>query len=411
MKLTTSLALLILASSRLLFAADSPQWRGPDRTGVSREKGLLQEWPADGPAVRWKLSDIGTGYSSPAVAGGRVYLQTTKDADEFTLALDEKTGQQVWSTRIGGVGRNQGPQYPGTRSTPTVDGDRIYSLASDGELVCLSAADGKAVWSRNIQKDFEGKPGLWAYTESVLIDGDTLVCTPGGEKASLAALNKKTGQTLWTSVVPEGGSAEYSSIMIMGSGDSKQYVTFVRKGLVGVNAKTGKFLWIFEKTIDQGANIITPVISGSKVFSAGGRSVGGTVEIQTQGESATARELYTAKALSVGLGGAVLVDGKLYGTTGQAMFCADFETGKVLWSERALGAASITYADGRLYVRGHQNGDVALVEPSTEGYKEKGKLQQPDRSSTQAWPYPVVANGGLYVRDQGTLVCYDVKAK
>lgn len=411
MERTVVVAALCLGFSMAAWGADSPQWRGPDRTGVSKETGLLKEWPADGPTIRWTAKDIGTGYSSPAIARGRVYLQTTRDDSEFALVLDEQTGKEVWKVEIGKVGVNRGPQYPGTRSTPTVDGDHIYCLASDGELSCLKAADGKKVWSRNLAKDFGGQPGLWAYTESVLIDGDTLVCTPGGETASLAALNKKTGETIWKSVVPEGGTAEYASIMIQGSGETKEYVTFVRRGLVGVDAKTGKFLWIFEKTIDQGANIITPVIQGSKIFSAGGRTLGGTVELQVTGDTVTPKELYTAKALSVGLGGAVLVDGQLYGCTGQAMFCADFETGKVHWSERALGAASLTFADGRLYVRGHNSGEVALVEPSAEGYKEKGRLKQVERSSTPAWPYPVVANGGLYVRDQGVLVCYDVKSK
>ena len=403
------LLLIVSVSASLAWAEDWPQWRGPARTGISAEKGLLEKWSEEGPTVRWKRTDIGTGYSSPAIAGGRVYLQTTREGDEFAVALDEQTGKDVWSTRIGKVGENRGPQYPGTRSTPTLDAGHLYCLASAGELVCLSAADGKPVWTRNLATEFEGKPGLWAYTESVLVDGDAVVCTPGGETASLAALNKKTGATLWQAVVPEGGTAEYASIMVLGKGDDRQYVTSVRRGLVGVRAKDGKFLWVYEKTIDPGANIITPVIAGNRIFSAGGRTMGGTVQVAAEGDGAAARELYLDKKLAVGLGGAVLLDGKLYGTTGQAMFCADFETGKVLWTERALGAASICAAGGKLYVRGHKGGEVALVEPSPEGYREISKLTQPDRSSTDAWPYPVVSNGGLYLRDQQTLVCFDVR--
>jgi len=165
-------------------ADDWPQWRGADRTGLSKETGLLKEWPKDGPPLRWKATKIGTGYSSPAIVRGRVYLQTTDNNEEFALALDEKTGKQVWRTRIGKVGKNEGPQYPGRRSTPTVDGDRLYCLAFDGELVCLDTS-GKAKWQKNLAKDLDGQVDFWAYSESVLVDGDWLICTPGGEKEVL----------------------------------------------------------------------------------------------------------------------------------------------------------------------------------------------------------------------------------
>ena len=219
-------------------AADWPQWRGPARDGVSKETGLLKEWPKDGPPVRWKRTDLGEGYSTPSVAAGRVYVQTTKGADEFVAALDEKSGADVWATKVGGVGKNKGPQYPGTRSTPTVDGDRVYGLSSDGTLACLGT-DGKEKWSRSLPKDFGGEVGAWAYTESVLIDGDVLVCTPGGKTATLAALNKLTGAVVWQSAVPGGDVADYASVMAVDAGGAKQYVQFLRKGVVGVDAKTG----------------------------------------------------------------------------------------------------------------------------------------------------------------------------
>lgn len=407
-----STMIVTLTLNTLATAADWPQWRGPDRNGVSKETGLLQEWPQGGPALRWKAADIGTGYSSPAIVRGRVYLQTTRDSEEQALALDEKSGNKVWSMAIGKVGANRGPQYPGTRSTPTVDGDSVYCLASNGELVALAAADGKVKWQKQLRNDFAGQPGNWAYSESVLIDGDALVCTPGGDEAPVVALNKHTGNTVWKAEdVPDMGTAEYASLMILDDGKSKQYVTFLRKGIVAVDAKTGKFLWRYDRTIDQGANILTPVVSRNRVFSAGSRSAGGTVELKAEGDGFAPQELYHDRGLSASIGGAVLVDGALYGTSPQAMFCADFATGKIHWTERALGNASLCYADGRLYVRGHQSGDVALVEPSLEGFREKGRIQQPDRSPTQAWPHPVVANGGLYLRDQGVLLCYDVSRK
>jgi outer membrane protein assembly factor BamB len=407
-----SLASLVLTVAFLpsSTAADWPQWRGPDRTGIAKESGLLREWPKGGPPLRWKATDISTGYSSPAVVKGRVYLQTTRGNEEFALALDEKTGRQVWSTAIGKVGKNQGPQYPGTRATPTVDGDRLYCLASDGELNCLDT-EGKALWHKSLPRDFAGKVGAWAYSESVLIDGDLLVCTPGGSTATLAALDKKTGGAVWKGAVPGGGIADYASIMPVDAGGRKQYVQFLREGVVGVDAKTGKFLWRYARTVDPGANILTPVVQDDKVFTSGSRTGGGLVRLAADGEGVKATEVYFNKALAPSIGGAVLVDGHLYGTSGDTLFCAEFVSGRVKWTNRSVGPASICCADGRLYVRGYNSGEVALVEPSPDGYRERGRFQQPERSKIQAWPHPVVANGGLYLRDQGVLLCFDVSAE
>ena len=409
-RLVTTL-LMTLAFTSAAQADDWPQWRGPERTGISKETGLLQTWPSDGPSLRWKATDIGTGYSSPSVAQGRVYLQTTRENDEFALVLDEKTGAKVWEAPIGKVGKNRGPQYPGTRSTPTVDGECVYCLASDGELICLDIAKGDTKWKKHLRQDLGGEDGAWAYSESVLIDGDVVVCTPGGKTAGLAALNKHTGETIWTSTIPNGGTAEYASIMIVDKGLMKQYVTFLRNGLVGVDAKTGRFLWMYNKTIDPGANILTPIVFGDRVFSAGSRTGGGLVQLKAEGDGVMAEQIYFARKMAPGIGGAVLLDGKLYGTSAQAIFCADFETGDEKWTDRAVGPASLCLADGRLYLRVHNTDDVVLVEPSSDGYKEQGRIKQPDRSKTQAWPHPVVANGGLYLRDQGVLLCYDVATK
>ncbi|MBN9521437.1 PQQ-binding-like beta-propeller repeat protein, partial [bacterium] len=225
-----------IAGSLTLRADDWPQWRGPDRTGVSKETGLLKEWPKDGPPLRWKLTDIGPGYSAPAVAGGKVFIQTTAGQDEFALALDEATGKQLWKTPIGSVGKNRGPDYPGSRATPTVDGDRLYCLSSAGQLVCLGT-DGKTKWQKDLEKDFDGKVGRpmfgWAYSESVLVDGDRVICTPGGSKATLAALNKMTGETVWVCPAPGGDAAEYASPVVLEVGGVRQYVQFVEKGVIG----------------------------------------------------------------------------------------------------------------------------------------------------------------------------------
>jgi outer membrane protein assembly factor BamB len=406
-------ALIILwASFTALVASDWPQWRGADRSGLSKETGLLQEWPKEGPTLRWKATELGTGYSSPTIVDGRIYLQSTSGQQELALCLDEKTGQKLWSTTFGTVGKNEGPQYPGTRSSATVDGNSLYCLASNGELACLDCSNGSLKWVKNLRKDFDGKPGMWAYAESVLIDGEQLICTPGGTTATLVALNKATGEVIWKCPVPGGDNAEYASIMTVQSGPHRQYVQFLRKGVVGVDAKTGKFLWCYTNTVspDQGANILTPVVSGNRIFTSGPRTGGGVVEIQPDGDGSKANEVYFNKSITPSIGGAVLVEGHLYCTTSQTLLCVDFATGKVKWTERSVGPASICYADGRLYVRGHNTGETALVVPSPEKYQEKGRLKQIERSKIQGWPHPVVANGGLYLRDQDVLLCYEVGA-
>jgi outer membrane protein assembly factor BamB len=393
-------------------ADDWPQWRGPDRTGISKETGLLKEWPEGGPKLAWKAEKLGTGYSSPAVVNGVVYTQTTRGGKEYAVALDEKTGKEKWATELGMVGENKMVQYPGTRATPTVDGDRLYCLASDGELNCLGT-DGKVVWHKNLARDFAGEVGNWAYTESVLVDGDAVVCTPGGKTATLAKLKKATGEVIWKAAVPGGDIADYASIMPVTVGGKKQYVQYMRKAAVGVDAETGQFLWKNSKTQDQGASILTPVVDRNVVFVAGSRTGGAALKLSADGATVKADEVFFDKAFGPSSGGAVLLDGHLYFTAGGQvgkLYCVEFATGKVKWTEAGVGNASLCYADGRLYLRGW-NGDIALAAVSPDKYEEKGRFKQPDRSKTQGWPHPAVANGRLYVRDMDVLLAFDVTKK
>jgi outer membrane protein assembly factor BamB len=414
--MTARLPLLLLAVSVLptltARAADWPQWRGPNRDGISEETGLLQEWPQDGPKLVWQVKDLGSGYSTPAVVGERLYLISSKGMDdEYVHAHDAADGRQLWSTRIGKVGRNEGPQYPGSRSTPTVDGEALYVLGSDGDLACLSAADGKVRWKKNVRSDFGGKPGAWAYSESVLIDGDVLVCTPGGAEATLVALEKTTGDVVWKSAVPGGDEAGYASAIVVETDGVKQYVQFLQNGLVGVEAGTGKFLWRYEQTAkDSPANIPTPVASEGYVYSASARGGAGLVKLAAENGQVTAKEVYANRQFPNSIGGAVELEGLLYGTSRQGLICGEFITGEVKWQERGIGAAAVCFADGRLYLHG-ENGEVALVEATPDAYREKGRFtppDQPERGRSRAWTYPVVANGRLYIRDLSSLWCFDV---
>lgn len=409
-----SAAVLYLNTGNLQ-AGDYPQWRGPQRNGVSPETGLLKEWPKEGPKLLWKVSDLGLGYSTPAVAGERLYVLKNEGLEnESVVALNSKEGKSVWSARLGQVGNpKQQPNYPAARSTPTVDGELVYALGSDGDLFCLEAATGKARWHKSLRADFEGEPGKWAYAESPLIDRQTLVCAPGGSNATVIALNKQTGDLIWKCAVPGGDQAAYASAIISQAGGVKQYVLFLQKALVGVEAKTGKFLWRYDKTAkNSSANIPTPLADGDYVYSAAGRSGGGLIKLKANAGAFEVEEVCFSQKLPTSIGGAVKVGEHLYGTTGQGVLCAEFTTGKILWEDRGIGPASLCFADGGLYLHG-ENGEVALVAATPDGYQEKGRFtppDQPQRGSSKAWAYPVVANGRLYLRDFGMLWCYDIAA-
>jgi len=417
-RLLLALGLGVLVWLPFVSASDWPQWRGPQRNGVSSETGLLKEWPKEGPKLLWQNKDIGDGYSTPAIAGNRIYVLSNRGLDnEFVQALSVQDGKQIWSTRLGQVGNpDQRPSFPAARSTPTVDGAVLYALGSDGDLACLDAASGKVRWQKSLRADFGGQPGQWAYSESPLVDGDVLVVTPGGSQATLVALNKKTGEVIWKSAVPGGEAAAYASVTIVEAAGRKQYVQFLGNGVVGVDAKTGQFLWRYDGTRSN-TNIPTPVAGKGYVYTSGGRGgVGALLRLTAAPGGITAEQVYKERGQPSSNGGSVLAGNTHYGTNEQGLAATDFVTGKVLWSNPGIGAGSIFFADGRLYLHG-ENGEVALVEATPQAYGEKGRFTPPDQPKRtrggmeKAWPYPVVANGRLYIRDLGTLWCYDVSAK
>src|SRR5262249_200402 len=264
----------------------------------------------------------------PAVVGDRLYLLSNEGLEnEFVQALSLQDGKRLWSTRVGNVGNpTQQPNFPAARSTPTVDGELLYALGSDGDLACLEKATGKTRWQKNLRKDFGGKPGDWAYSESPLIDGNTVVCTPGGSEATVVALNKNTGELIWKCAVPGGDDAAYSSIIPVEAIGSRQYVQVLKKGVVGVDAKTGKFLWRYEKTVSRyGANIPTPLAEQDSIYTAGAGTGGGVIQLKTEQGSVHPQEVYFSPKLPTTIGGVVKLGNVLYGTTGEALVCFEFK--------------------------------------------------------------------------------------
>ena len=400
-------------------SSDWPQWRGPQRNGISNESGLLKQWPADGPKLVWQVNDIGDGYSTPSVVGTRIYVMSNQGFEnEFVQALSTQDGKPIWTTRVGNVGSPNDFLYGKARSTPTVDGDSIYALGSDGDLACLETASGKIRWQKSLRKDFGGQPGVWAYAESPLVDGDLVIVTPGGAQATIVALNKKTGALIWKSAVPGGDPAGYASAILVQTGSRKQYVQFLSKGIVGVDAKTGQFLWRYAEVAKGMAQMMTPVARDGYVYGGANAIGGGLVRLKAEGGGVSAEQVYFARGLPNNIGGSVLIGDYLYGTSGKRLVAVEFTTGKVKWQAESIGGGSVAFADGLLYLHG-EDGEVALVEATPDAYREKGRFTPPAQPQRRrqgpfpekAWAYPVIANGRLYIRDLGTLWAFDIKAR
>lgn len=557
------LALVTSAPAVYCASFDWPQWQGPDRTAVSKETGLLKEWPKDGPPLAWKVKGLGGGDSTPSIAAGRIYGMSHRGTDEIVWALSEKDGKEVWAVRIAPAQPQNWPQSKeGPSATPTVDGDRLYVMGLAGNVACLKAADGKVVWQRSLVADFKGRAPMWNFRESPLVDGDKVICAPGGEEATIVALNKLTGETVWKSVVPDkagsgqsqnrgfggnrpsamqtdlvlttldadqskelsaeeitaaptallkldknsdgklsedevspqradGGQGEgqrrrrgpgimrmmkansaldadqsgaieeaeiknaavvlrkldengdgkltdeeagmrsmsppntgaaYSSAIAIDFGGQRQYVQLLAMTVAGFSAADGKLLWRYDKPANSmRINISTPIYHDGHVFASTAYGAGGGLAklVKKENGEFAAEEVWFSKSMENHHGGVILHDGALLGANGGNgggyLACLDFKTGEVRWNERdsdkrRVTKGSVAFADGRIYYR-TEEGPIVLIEPSGKEYLERGRFDQPERTDKPAWAHPVVANGKLYIRDQDTLFCYDVKEK
>jgi outer membrane protein assembly factor BamB len=397
-----------------------PQWRGANRDGVANESGLLDSWTERAPALLWKAGNLGRGFSSVSIADGRIFTMGDRDNGQYVIALDLDSGKELWSTLIGDVWEPQG--YAGPRCTPTVDGAYVYVLGPHGDLVCLDAARGKEIWHRNMQRDFGGRMHSgWGYSESPLVDGDKLVCTPGGKDAGIVALDKKTGREIWRAAIPSlgpqgGDGAAYSSIVVTTGAGVRQYVQLMGRGVAGVDARDGRFLWGYNRVANGTANIPTPLVSGDYVFcSSGYRTGAALLKLVPDDGGVKAEEVYflDGKEFQNHHGGMIMLGDYIYaghGHSAGAPICLEWKTGKTAWRHNrgpGTGSAAVAYADGNLYFR-FQNGLMALIGATPEGYREKGTFKIPDVEQP-SWSHPVIADGKLYLREQDALYCYDVK--
>ncbi|HMO65562.1 MAG TPA: PQQ-like beta-propeller repeat protein [Verrucomicrobiota bacterium] len=403
--LPAACALLVATAA----AADWPQWRGPDRSGRSPDTGLLKQWPAGGPKRLWLFQDAGLGYAGYSVAGGRLFTMGLRGDQEFVIAVNVADGTEAWAAPVG-------PKYPndwgdGPRMTPTVDGDRVYAIGGQGLLVCLGTADGKSVWEKSLTRDLGGRLQNWGYTESPLIAGDRLFCTPGGPRGTMAALNKLTGEVLWRST-DLTDDAQYASPILIEHAGRPQLVQLVMRRFFGLNPEDGKLLWQAEFD-GRVAVIPTPIFHDGHVYVTAGYGIGS--KLVKLGPDNAVSVVYDNKVMKNHHGGVVLVGRHLYGySDGPGWICQDFFTGEEVWADKSLGKGATHFADGMLYCLDERSGEVALVEASPEGWKEKGRFQLAPLSEKRAprggiWPHPVVIGGRLFLRDQENLFCFDVK--
>ncbi len=402
-----ALVVTVLLCSSVCLAVDWPQWRGPQRDNLCSEEGLLQSWPQRGPVLLWQATGLGQGHSSPVIVKEMLYTTGESNGTSYVHALKLGESKPMWSVPIGKAGAPGWGGFTGPRSTPTVDGNRLYVMGQYGELVCVDIEQGTLLWQRHLEPDFGGKMPEWGYSESVLIDGERLLCTPGGNQGLMVALNKQDGSLLWqTSGCTD--TAHYSSIIKAEIEGIPQYIQLTADSVLGV-ALDGTILW---RAVCKGktAVIPTPVVMGNLVYVTSGYGVGcHCFKVVRSGEAFAVEQVYAERSMANQIGGVVLLDGKIYGYCDRkGWLCQDVTTGEVLWSSKDVGKGTLLYADGCLYLRSEKGGDLALIKATPDGFQQQGHFTQPDLGKGQTWSSLVIANKRLYVRDQDQILCYDI---
>ena len=384
------------------YAQMAPNWRGHDRSGIYRETGLLQEWPAAGPEILWAYEQLGMGYSSPVISGGKIFL----------TGMEGETGY-IYVMTVDGRLENKfpiGPEhpadgYPGSRSSPAVVGDLVYAASSNGELVCIDHISGEVKWRLNLFKDMDGRNIRWGYTESLLVDGDLVYCAPGGRKHNIVALDRHTGEIVWASE-GAGGTSAYCSPQLVDHYGRKLLITHMKNHIVALDASTGRLMWSYSHKNRWDVHPNTPIYHAGSVYAFSGYGKGGVkLKINSVGDGVTPE---WTNDLDNQMGGAVLVDGRLYGSGQNNRFwlAVDWETGETLYSSRDIAKGTVIWADGRLYCYSDR-GELALLEPGDLGFIIRGQTSI-THGTNQHWAHLVIDDGVLYVRRGNALIAYKI---
>ena len=387
-------------------ASDWPRFHGPQGANLSPETGLLRQWPAGGPPRLWTAQGIGDGFATVAIAGGRIYTAGNRNNQTVITALDS-SGKLLWQVPNGGAWTGA---QPGSRGTPTIEGERLYHESPLGGIICLDAASGRKIWGLNILEKFGAENTTWALAESLLIDGGHLICSPGGPQTAVVALDKRSGQTIWKSPSVGGDRAGYASPTLAVHQGLRMILTMTSQHAIGVHADTGELLWEFNHVTPWDENIFSPIFHDGQVFFSTGHRVGSVMlKVHVQGEKASVQEVWRSTDLDNHHGGTILLGPHLYGSlwsTGWA--CLEWRSGKTMYSSRGVGKGSLTYADGMLYTLG-ENGQMGLVPAGPRDHTVVSRFQLPPGGAGPVWAHPVVCGGRLYLRHGDFLYAYDVR--
>ncbi len=407
-RLIVVLAVVMSVSfTALTFAADSPQFRGQKGDGKFSDTGLLKKWPDGGPEKLWAISGIGKGYASVSVVGDTIYTAGMLDDKQgyvFALDLNGNIKKKVTYGK-----ETQDNWAPGARSTPTIDGNRLYVMSGLGVLNCFDAGSLKKIWSVDTIAVFGAKIVKWSIAESVLIDGNNVICTPGGKDASVVALDKMTGKTVWTSKGLSDVHA-YCSPNIIERGGNRLLITMTAKYVVGLDPANGKLLWKHEFTTKYDIHAVTPVYADGMLYYTGGyKSGGGMLKLSADGTSVTPG--WKEPKLDCQHDGVVLVDGYIYGTnqSGKELMCLELTSGKVMWKTKDVRKGAVVFADGMLYHYA-DSGSVNLIKPDPRSFQPMGTVKIPE-GEDKHWTHPTIANGKLYIRHGTALVAFNISAK
>ena len=400
---TVILSLSAVASNRAF--DDWPQWRGLKRDGISAERGLLKDWPAGGPPVAWRAAGAGTGYSSFSAAHGRIYTLGARGGTEYLMAYDAATGKKTWETAHGRQFSND--RGDGPRSTPTVDGDRLYTFGGSGDMSVVDAATGKVFWKINLLEKLGGTNIQWGLSESPLVLSDRILVSPGGRGASIVALSKTDGSVIWKSLSDEPG---YSSAVLHEAGGVREAIYFTGERALGIDVDTGKLLWSYNQVANRTANVATPIVRGNFVFLSSDYGTGAALlELTPGSKSIAAKQVYFTREMRNHHASSVLIGDYLYGFSDAILTAMKFDSGQVAWRDRSVGKGSVVFVDERLYLYSEE-GVVGLAEANPAGYREHGRFQI-KTGGAPTWSHPIVSNGKLFIRDQDNIYAFDVRQR